>query len=45
MSVGIYSTIHQDTAADYLGRSLAIIGLATPNFWLGVMVMIYPAIW
>ncbi len=45
LPVGIYSAIRQDTAADYLGRSLAIIGLATPNFWLGVMVMIYPAIW
>ena len=43
--VGIYSAIRQDTAADYAGRSIAIIGLATPNFWLGVMVMIYPAIW
>ncbi len=45
LPVGIYSAIRQDTAADYLGRSLAIIGLATPNFWLGIMVMIYPAIW
>ncbi len=45
MPVGIYSAIRQDTAADYAGRSMAIIGLATPNFWLGVMVMIYPAIW
>ena len=45
LPVGIYSAIRQDTAADYAGRSLAIIGLATPNFWLGVMVMIYPAIW
>ena len=45
LPVGIYSAIRQDTAADYLGRSVAIIGLATPNFWLGIMVMIYPAIW
>ena len=45
LPVGIYSAIRQDTAADYMGRSLAIIGLATPNFWLGVMVMIYPTIW
>ncbi len=43
--VGIYSAIRQDTAADYAGRTIAIIGLATPNFWLAVMVMIYPAIW
>ncbi len=45
LPVGIYSAIRQDTAADYLGRSAAIIGLVTPNFWLGIMVMIYPAIW
>ena len=45
LPVGIYSAIRQDTAADYAGRSIAIIGLAMPNFWLGIMVMIYPAIW
>ena len=45
LPVGIYSAIRQDTAADHMGRSVAIIGLATPNFWLGIMVMIYPALW
>ena len=45
LPVGIYSAIRQDTATDYAGRILAILGLATPNFWLGIMVMIYPAIW
>ena len=45
LPVGIYSAIRQDTAADYAGCSIAIIGLATPNFWLGIMVMVYPAIW
>ena len=45
LPVGIYSAIRQDTAADYAGRTAAIIGMATPNFWLALMVMIYPAIW
>ena len=45
LPVGIYSAIRQDTPADYAGRSIAILGLATPNFWLGIMVMIFPAIW
>ena len=45
LPVGIYSAMRQDTVADYMGRSIAIIGLATPNFWLAIMVMIYPAIW
>ena len=45
LPVGIYSAIRQDTAADYLGRSIAVLGLATPNFWLALMVVLYPAIW
>ena len=45
LPVGIYSAIRQDTVSDYLGRTVAIIGLATPNFWLALMVMLYPAIW
>ena len=45
LPVGIYSAIRQYTVADYVGRSIAIIGLATPNFWLALMVMIFPAIW
>ena len=43
--VGIYSAIRQHTVADYVGRSAAVIGLAAPSFWLGIMVMIFPAIW
>ena len=45
LPVGIYSAIRQDTAADYLGRTIAIIGMSTPNFWLALMVMLFPAIW
>ena len=45
LPVGIYSAIRQDTAADYVGRTAAVIGMAMPNFWLALMVMIFPAIW
>ena len=45
LPVGIYSAIRQDTATDYVGRTAAVIGLATPNFWLAIMVTLYPAIW
>ena len=45
LPVGIYAAIRQDSAADYVGRTAAIIGLATPNFWLAIMVMLYPALW
>ena len=45
LPVGIYSAMRQDTAADYVGRSVAIIGLATPNFGLATMVVLYPSLW
>ncbi len=43
--VGVLSAVRQDTAMDYVTRTFAIIGLATPNFWLATMVMVYPSIW
>ena len=45
LPVGVYSAIRQDTATDYAGRTVAVLGLATPNFWLAIMVIIYPALW
>ena len=45
LPVGVYSAIRQDTASDYAGRTVAVLGLATPNFWLAIMVIIYPALW
>ena len=45
LPVGIYSAVRQDTVSDYIARTIAIIGLATPNFWLALMVIIFPAIW
>ena len=43
--IGVYSAIRQDTAGDYTGRTIAILGISIPNFYLGTMVVIYPAIW
>ena len=43
--IGIYSAVRQETVGDYAGRSFAIFGLATPNFWLATIVLIFPAIW
>jgi peptide/nickel transport system permease protein len=45
LPIGVYSAIRQDTAGDYVGRLVAIIGLAIPNFWLGTMIVVYPSIW
>jgi len=43
--VGIFSAVRQDTVMDYVSRTVAILGLAIPNFWLATIVMIYPAVW
>jgi len=43
--IGVYSAIRQDTAGDYVTRSLAILLLAVPSFWLGTLVMVFPSIW
>jgi len=43
--IGIYSAVRQDTMGDYVGRSFAIICISVPGFWLGTMVMVFPAIW
>ena len=37
--------MRQNTVGDYVGRSFAIFGLATPNFWLATISLVFPAIW
>lgn len=45
LPVGIFSAIRQDTVGDYIARSIAIIFIAVPGFWLGTMVMVFPSLW
>jgi len=40
MPIGIYSAIRQDSPGDYVGRSLATVLIALPNFWVGVMIIL-----
>lgn len=43
---GIISAVMRNSPADYGVRFSAILGLAVPNFWLAVMVLIVPqALW
>ncbi len=39
--VGVTSAVWQDTWIDYVTRSLAILLLAVPSFWLGLMAIVY----
>lgn len=44
VAVGIVSAVRQDSAADYVGRVLAILALSVPYFGLAVVVVVVPAI-
>jgi peptide/nickel transport system permease protein len=43
--VGIYSATRQDALGDYAGRSLSIVFISVPAFWLATMTFVYPSIW
>lgn len=45
LPIGIFSAIRQDTTADYAGRTMAILMMSIPNFWIMTMVIVFPAIW
>ena len=43
--VGIYSALHQYSALDYLATLLSFAGLAMPVFWLGILFILFFAVW
>lgn len=43
--IGTYSAIRQDTWGDYGGRTVAILAISLPSFWLGTLVIVYPSVW
>ena len=45
LPIGVYSAMRQDKIGDYIGRSIAIIFIAVPSFWIGTLIMLYPSIW
>jgi peptide/nickel transport system permease protein len=45
LPVGIVAAVRQDSFADYLTRSLAILGLSVPGFWIATLAVLLPAIW
>jgi peptide/nickel transport system permease protein len=45
LPIGVLSAIRQDTWADYVGRSFAILGISMPNFYLATIVVVFPVIW
>jgi len=45
LPLGVYSAVRQDTWGDYSGRTLSILLISIPSFWLATLIMIYPSIW
>jgi peptide/nickel transport system permease protein len=45
LPIGVISAIKQDKAADYGLRFLTIGWLSIPSFWLGTMLIVFPAKW
>ncbi|MGD9890535.1 MAG: ABC transporter permease [Dehalococcoidia bacterium] len=42
--VGVLSAVKRGTPPDFLARTLALLGQATPNFWLGLMLILLFAV-
>lgn len=38
--LGIVSAVKKDTPADWLANGTALAGISTPNFWLGIMMIL-----
>jgi len=45
LPIGTYSAIRQDTIGDYGARTVAILFISLPSFWVATMVIVYPSIW
>lgn len=45
LPIGIFSALRQDTFGDYVGRTVAILCISVPAFWLATLIIVYPSVW
>lgn len=45
LPIGVLSAVKSGTPVDYVGRILALLGLAIPSFWLGILLLVLPSVW
>lgn len=45
LPIGVYSALKQDTLGDYIGRSVAILFISVPGFWIATMIIVFSSIW
>lgn len=43
--LGIYAAVNRDRPADDASRVAALVGIATPNFWLGLLLLLVFSLW
>jgi peptide/nickel transport system permease protein len=43
--IGILTAIYHDRPFDHLGRIFGVFGLSVPNFWVGTLIVVLPAVW
>lgn len=43
--IGVYTALRQNTSGDYIFRTVSILALAIPGFWIGTLVALLPALW
>ncbi len=44
LPLGILAAVRRGTAVDYGGTALALTGLSVPNFWLGIMLILFVSV-
>ena len=45
LPMGIISAIRQDRGIGHLSRSVSILGISMPGFWLATLIIVFPAVW
>lgn len=43
--LGIYTALRRNTVPDYLGRIFGLVGLSVPAFYLGILLILFLAVW
>jgi len=38
--IGVFSAVHQNSLIDYIGMLIALLGICTPVFWLGLLLIL-----
>lgn len=44
LPIGVLSAVYEGTWIDHAGRIFAVIGVSVPGFWLGLMLIRFPAV-